>query len=75
MKCKLYECEDEANPPFKFCSGTHGYIFKNRQAEMDLWFNANEEIKQSAWYYQTKLEGNKPYRANHTIEEVELLIA
>lgn len=71
MKCKLPECEEEASGHYQFCSGTHSYIFQNRKIEMDDWFDADKEIKQTAWYNETKLEGNKPYRANHTIEEVE----
>jgi hypothetical protein len=74
-KCLLYECPDlVADGKYKFCSGTHWQIFQNRKLEMDSWFSANQVIKQLAHYNETKLEGNKPDRANHSIEEIELLI-
>lgn len=75
MKCLLPECKNDAYRPFKFCCGTHAYVFKNRVNELDTAFDADKYRAELVWYRQTKLEGNKPQRAQLTIEEIELYVA
>lgn len=79
MKCRLYECQNQIQGNYPFCSGTHYQIFQNRKAEMDLWFSASHHRREQEHYdelieKQSNMNWSKTSRMNHNIEEVELLI-
>jgi hypothetical protein len=40
MKCKIKDCQEQANPPFEACDTTHGVMLKAARHSLQLMMSA-----------------------------------